>query len=380
MTPFTLSARTSADFIQQLSEKISEQGTPTLCIAFTEGGFDIESVGENLAERSIDLVGVSTTGGIYDIELCSDSFTAMFLYLDKQYYNIYSAELDPKDFITGAKLGNFVDQTFDNPGVLTYLAGTSFEMDIFIDAVKEATYKTIPLYGGLAFDNFEFRNCIVFTNDQRFDNGLVSVVFDCDKIEIVGGTYSGWDSIGITHTVTKADGNTLYEIDGKPALSMFKEYFDYIDTDATSVAVANSDVVSNHPIKIIAEDGSVFLRSAHSVDSGNNSMQFAGTIQNGQKFKFCSSPTIGIVNNLVDSFTNLKNKSDVDCLILTSCACREYVLGPFFKDELKKIYNIWEKPIAGFLSGGELGNDVDTNISNFHNVTCSILGFKILKK
>lgn len=59
-------------------------------------------------------------------------------------------------------------------------------------------------------------------------------------------------------------------------------------------------------------------------------------------------------------------ESDV---LMISCLIRFHSFGPLFTQEVDSIYNLWEKPMAGFLSYGEIGNTGDQKIAEFHNAT-----------
>jgi len=42
---------------------------------------------------------------------------------------------------------------------------------------------------------------------------------------VVGhGVRGGWDRFGLKRTITRSSGNVLYELDGRPALQIYKDY------------------------------------------------------------------------------------------------------------------------------------------------------------
>jgi hypothetical protein len=45
-----------------------------------------------------------------------------------------------------------------------------------------------------------------------------------ETLEISFASYGGWISFGPERIITKSVGNVLYEIDGQPALNLYKKY------------------------------------------------------------------------------------------------------------------------------------------------------------
>lgn len=46
-----------------------------------------------------------------------------------------------------------------------------------------------------------------------------------DYVKLGHGSKGGWDKFGPERLVTKSKGNVLYELDGRPALQLYKEYW-----------------------------------------------------------------------------------------------------------------------------------------------------------
>ena len=52
----------------------------------------------------------------------------------------------------------------------------------------------------------------------------MAVGFYGSRIRIGSGSVGGWDAVGPQRVVTRADGNTLFDLDGLPALDLYKQY------------------------------------------------------------------------------------------------------------------------------------------------------------
>jgi len=373
---FSINSKNIEEFKKLLEEKEKKIGKPTLAILFVNADLDIEGIHKYLDEREIAHIGASSYGELSNDGTYFGVYTGLFMYVPKEYFKIYHSQ-NEQAVLLGKELGIFAKNNFENPAIYMLIASKDSQTDLYVKDVQKETNNNIPLYGGHALDNLKFEKYTVFSNNYISNNGVVAVVFDSSKIEIYGDSYSGWDSIGKVHTITKSRGNELLEIDGRPALDLFVEYFDYFDLEKAAKGEDSEFIIGNHPIKVIEEQGGTSLKSPIEFDLNKRSMTYYCSVPVGTKFKFCTNPKIEITDNLISRIKEIRvDVNDLDCVLITSCASRQLVLGPFFKKEMKGLYEIWNKPMAGFLSGGEIGNVKESNESFFHNVTCVFTGFK----
>ena len=66
---------------------------------------------------------------------------------------------------------------------------------------------------------------------------FVAIGFYSETLEITFSTHSGCTSFGPKRIVTKPKGNTLYELDGQPALESYKTYLGDKAKDLPSAAL-----------------------------------------------------------------------------------------------------------------------------------------------
>ena len=84
--------------------------------------------------------------------------------------------------------------------------------------------KQVNVYGGMAGDDYSFREQFVFTNDKESNRGMVVLAMDEDKIMIKGKATCGWKAVGTERTVTKSEGNHVYTVDDIPVLDLTAKY------------------------------------------------------------------------------------------------------------------------------------------------------------
>ncbi len=84
--------------------------------------------------------------------------------------------------------------------------------------------RDVHLTGGLAGDGASFRTTRVGLNANPEPGRIAAIGFYGDRIRLGSGSVGGWDAVGPERRVTRADGNTLFDLDGAPALDLYKQY------------------------------------------------------------------------------------------------------------------------------------------------------------
>jgi hypothetical protein len=81
----------------------------------------------------------------------------------------------------------------------------------------------LPLVGGTAGDNLMMTRTYQYYNDQVVSDGVAwALLFG--RAQIAWTVNHSCVPVGIEHKVTRCEGNVIYEIDGKPALEVVKDY------------------------------------------------------------------------------------------------------------------------------------------------------------
>ncbi|MEZ4772807.1 MAG: FIST N-terminal domain-containing protein [Bacteroidia bacterium] len=379
MNVISISATSIEQLASQIKSVIHHQFQPTIAIGFSSPDFPFEDSLSIFRENHIELIGCTTSGEILDNAILSNTFSVLLMDFNRSYFKTVQFEhTDVEAYSSGEKLYEIADQTFQNPGIILFISGVRVVGDGPVEGIRKNITREIPIYGGLAGDNIQHNNTCTFTHESVSNFGVSALILDTDKIQMKGLAVSGWKPLGKTHTVTKADKNIIYEIDGLPALDLFLNYFGNIE-----YKLANNDglytIPGQYPLKIFQNDGTSYLRSLLIYDTENRALLAAGKINTGVNFKFCPPPDISVVDDTVRQFQEFSETfSDIDALVMVSCKGRHTSLGPMLEDEVKFIHEIWNVPMAGFLSNGEIGNSAINGDCAFHNVTCSLFSLKAM--
>jgi hypothetical protein len=81
----------------------------------------------------------------------------------------------------------------------------------------------LPLVGGTAADNWEMKHTYQYYNDHVVSDGVAWALLS-GQAQIAWAVNHGCVPIGIEHKVTRCEGSVIYELDGKPALAVLKDY------------------------------------------------------------------------------------------------------------------------------------------------------------
>ena len=92
-----------------------------------------------------------------------------------------------------------------------------------VRGLSDALPQDTMIAGGLAADGDRFARTWVLV-DGKPASGSRRRGRAGGPLDIGVGSQGGWDTFGPERRVTRSTGNVLYELDGKPALALYKDY------------------------------------------------------------------------------------------------------------------------------------------------------------
>ena len=150
------------------------------------------------------------------------------------------------------------------------------------------------------------------------------------------GSGGGWDSFGIERQITKSEGNVLYEVDGKPALDLYKRYLGdkAIDLPASGLrfplAIRNPLEAEARPV----------VRTILSVDEGARTMIFAGDVPLGYRARLMSANLERLIDGARDAAlrsTQSASAAPPELALVISCVGRKLVLKQRVEEEVEAV-------------------------------------------
>ncbi len=358
-----------------LEQSIADGFKPTLAIVFISARQDREAVCSILDKENISVFGATTAGEFIDADFDRDSIVILLLDINPDNFKITFREADYK---TSREVANSIAVSgmneFPNPGFILAIAGRMVNAVEIINGIQDKVGTNAFIYGGLAGNTISGAELFVFDNKKITNSGLIALIIDHDKINMTGFATSGWQPIATFHTVTKSEDNTIYTIDDKPAMDMIAQYLGIsFDADDENEKIYSDDA---RPIQLYRDNASSVLREITFFNRTTRTVNFAGPVPQGSKFRFSLPPDWDIVEKIKSDCLSIKQQQkEADALIVFSCASRLQSLGPMVKNEIEEIINTWDCPVAGFFCFGEIGNYLGGN-TEYHNNTCSIVVLK----
>lgn len=227
----------------------------------------------------------------------------------------------------------------------------------------------VSVTGGLAGDDLSFEQTLVFADGPADEMSAVIIGFYGEGIHISVGCKAGWEEFGAERTVTRSEGNIIYEIDNKPVLELYEAYLgDYIkDLPASGLLF---------PLNVKEYEGDHEVIRVMMGINKDRSIIFAGDIPQGSTVRLMKTN----VDNLIDGSSLVANLiqpyNQKRSLALTvSCSGRRSVLKQLVDEEIDVLYNTLgeNSQVVGFYAFGEIAPFTDNIVDcKLHNQTMTL--------
>ena len=370
----SISLQIDKDSLADNLDKIHSAEPDIILIFSSKDILEKSSVVKDLRAKCPDarLIGCSTAGEIGD-RVEDDTLSIMTLKFDHTRFEFATFELlDDKD---SHKVGTEVGKKLagdDLAGIFVLSPGMYVNGSELVDGIKSVLPHNIAVTGGLAGDGTDFGTTCTILDDHISANNVVAFALYGDKISIGSGSRGGWKTFGPNRRVTKAEKNVLYELDGKPALDLYKQYLGDKANDLPASGLL-------YPFAILDDDDrtkSGLVRTILNVNEEDKSLLLAGNLETGSIVSLMHASTDELLDGAEEAAkaASKDGKSDSSAVICVSCVGRKILMGDDTEEELEVVRNVIKNAsaIAGFYSYGEICPFEGTGRSELHNQTMTI--------
>lgn len=367
-----------AEVAQQLNASLADGFKPTLAIVFVSIKQNIAAICQLFDDQNVAIFGATTAGEFIDGEIGEESAAVLLMDMNPECFRLDFVETGSDTTRQIARqIGERGLQAFTKPAFIVASGGISTDGEMIVQGIEDVIGADIPIFGGMAGDDFTMTGTFVFTNGAVSSNGIVALILDNERINVQGLATSGWKPVGTVRTITRSEGNVVYSIDNEPALDVVVRYMGVAkDLDAWKDVIVN--VGAEFPMQLQREGAAPVLRAPLYANQTDRSLICAGSVPQGSKIRFSLPPDFDIIDKVVAECNEVKElEPEADALIMFSCKARHLSLGPMVSDEIDQIVNVWNSPMVGFFSYGEIGKTVRGK-HEFHNNTCSLVVLKEL--
>lgn len=225
--------------------------------------------------------------------------------------------------------------------------------------------------GGLAADGERFEDTIVGLDDRPSRHRVVAVGLYGDALRIGIGSFGGWDVFGTDRRITRAVGNTLMELDGQPALAVYRELLGPLGH-----ALPASGLL--FPLKVRdSPEAPGVIRTILAVDEAAGSVTFAGDVPEGSFARLVRTDLdklIDAAGTAAERSGGATNASGHSLALAVSCIGRKLLLQRRVDEELAKVRNVLGENtrLTGFYSYGELAPSGPEAPCELHNQTMTL--------
>ena len=233
----------------------------------------------------------------------------------------------------------------------------------------------VVITGGLAGDGSRFARTWILDRAQPEANRICAIGFYGAALCVGHGCEGGWSDFGPERRITRSSGNVLYELDGKPALALYKTYL-----GERAQGLPGTALLFPLSVRRAGESGDSLVRTVLAVDEAQQSLTFAGDMPEGAVARLMRANTdklIGSAGNAARAAAVGVSTLDDALVISVSCVGRRLVLGERTEEEVETVQDSAPGRSAhvGFYSYGEISPAVRGGISDLHNQTMTVTVF-----
>lgn len=371
----------SSGWSEPLSGRLEE--IPQLVFVF--GGSSLVSTPQTFEKLkqlypSSHILLCSSAGEILNTTVTDNSMVAAAVYFGKTLLQFAQTEFSQVEdsYKMGKKLASQLPIQ-DLVHAMVFSDGLNINGTALVKGLTEILPSPVSVTGGLVGDGSDFKHTFVGLDGVGKEKNIVLIGFYGQSLKVGFGSMGGWDPFGPERIITKSKDNVLFELDGKPALELYKGY---LGEKALGLPGTGLLFPLNIRLKDDIEKKNEMVRTLLAVDEKTQSMTFAGDMPQGAYAKLMKANFERLINGASDAASLTKDSLDTtqpELAILISCIGRKLVLKERIEEETEAVRSVLgdQAAIIGFYSYGEICPTAPTEKQcRLHNQTMTITTFR----
>jgi hypothetical protein len=326
------------------------------------------------------ILGCTTAGEICGTRVLDDALVTTAIRFD--YTQIRSAAVSLNEYADSVEAGKQlaqrlpqalgVEDTADDQKlthVLVLSDGLGVNGSDLVRGIQSALPTGVAVTGGLAGDGARFGETLVFKDRVPEKSAIAAIGLYGNRVKIGFGSLAGWDPFGPERRVTRSRGNILFELDGRPALALYKQY---LGEEQVKGLPATGLLF---PLSMrTTQNSAPLVRTILSVDEQEQSLVFAGDIPEGAHVRLSRANFDRLIDGAVGAAEASRGAAAPELAILISCIGRKLVLKQRIEEEVEGVRDVLGEGavLSGFYSYGEIAPFVPGERSELHNQTMTI--------
>lgn len=348
---------------------------PHLVLAFGHPGFFegelLPRLGAHCAPQA-QLLGCSSAGEIHHVGVATQSLVLTAVRFDRPVeMRLAWAELagDGSQAVARRLGEQLADAGLRH--VLVFAPGVDVDGSALIRGLMDSLGDGICVTGGLAGDDDAFRRTVTLGNGRLSDRGVVALGLYRGGVTVRHGCYGGWQPFGAARQVTRREGNVLLELDGKPALDVYKLYL-----GAHADGLPATGLLFPFAIVDDSSPDTGLIRTIIGIDEARGGLVFAGDIPAGALLRLMQARTDMLVDGAQSAaeMALAGGRGGNGLALLVSCVGRRLVMAGRVEEEVEAVAEVFGQgtTLAGYYSYGEISPLLAGVDCRLHNQTMTI--------
>jgi hypothetical protein len=242
--------------------------------------------------------------------------------------------------------------------------------------IKDVLGLSFPIFGCSSADNFRFFRTFQYASTGVFTDSLVGAVFSGENVFGMGLRH-GWKPLGKPRPITKVQGNVIKKIDGKPAVSIYEDYFGRSREEIKKSIIGMSIY---YPLGLyVPGEAEYLLRNTIRIDE-DGGLVCQGDATEGAEARIMMGTKEWALDAATQAAEEAKSAlagKEIKGALIFEAVSRNKLLGRLTEKELSRIKEVLGNvPILGIATYGEqapLKSLEHYGETYFHNETLAIL-------
>lgn len=247
-----------------------------------------------------------------------------------------------------------------------------------IRGMQDVLGLSFPIVGGSAGDDFGFKQTYQYFQGKVYTNAVAGVLL-CGAVQLGVGARHGWKPLGRSRVVTKASANTVQELDGAAAVTLYEEYFGKKAFHLGGEELARISIMYPLGFPVPGEE-EYLLRNAIGANA-NGGLIFSGEVPEGTQVRLM----MGSKEKALEAARTAAEQAVLSLAphsptfgLIFSCTSRAQLFGRRIAEEVAAIRTKLgeEVPLIGFYDYGEQAPLTAADFlgrSHYHNETVVVV-------
>ncbi|GAA4705248.1 FIST signal transduction protein [Phytohabitans rumicis] len=318
------------------------------------------------------VMGCSTAGEIMSDAVVRDSVAVAVARFSSTRISVVNERVEhaEQSYDVGRSLGKqLLNREPDLSTIFVLSDGLSVNGSGLVSGLVDGTADKVIIMGGLAGDGERFERTWVLVDGEPRSGYVSALGFAGPHVRVGHGSRGGWGIFGPERRVTRSKGNVLYELDGQPALELYKRYLGDL-----AGGLPATGLLFPLAVRAPGTDERSLVRTILAVDEQEQSMTFAGDVPEGSLTQLMCANMDRLVDGAHEAAVETATEAGQPVLaVAVSCVGRRLLLGRRTEDEIDAARSALPPgtDLVGFYSYGEISSTTP-GICDLHNQTMTI--------